>query len=46
MNYPDPIQLSLNPGLRMETALVALIDDLWWHQDGGGISILLLHSGL
>lgn len=41
-DYLDPFQSCFRPRNRPETALVTLMDDVWWKQDGGSASILAL----
>lgn len=41
MDNLDPFQSTFSQG-RLETALVALVDDFWWSLDGGDSSILVL----
>ncbi|XP_058023847.1 uncharacterized protein LOC131190529, partial [Ahaetulla prasina] len=40
--YLDPFQSGFRPGYSMETALVALVDDLWRARDKGYFSALVL----
>uniref|UniRef100_A0A2D4LC27 Reverse transcriptase domain-containing protein n=1 Tax=Micrurus spixii TaxID=129469 RepID=A0A2D4LC27_9SAUR len=42
MDYLDPYQSGFRPGFGTETALVALLDDLWREWDEGSASILVL----
>lgn len=42
MDYLDAFQLDFRPGYGTEIALVALGDNLWWKQDRGTASLLVL----